>query len=229
MKYFLSLLLLFLTLISFAQREHHADIAYSFGKNSNTFSGNVVKNFKVLKNEKLHLGVGARAGYFQGKDVSYLTAPAKHTKSKDGIDTIIVSKPMFININISLNALYHFTPEWSVGCNIDALGFSFGKKKDSDFYPSKASQEETPARKYISNTQVRVSQNNFLFIGDNNKGTLYSEVFLRYTYQQRYNLKVGYSFITTEYSSKNRIGHDGNYRFRNTSGQMMLGFGYSFI
>ncbi len=229
MKYILSLFILFLTLISFAQREHHADLAFSFGKNSNTLSGNVVKNFKLLKSEKLHLGVGARVGYFQGIDVSYLTAPAKHKKNEDVIDTIIISKPLLISINISLNASYHFSPEWSVGCNVDAVGFTFGKKKDSDYYPSKASQEETPARKYISNTQVKVSQNNFLLIGNNNKGTIYSEVFVRYTYQQRYNLKVGYSFITTEYSSKNRIGHDGNYRFRNSSGQVMIGFGYSFI
>lgn len=229
MKYLLSLFILFLTLFSFAQREHHADIAYSIGKNSNTFSGNVVKKFKVLKTEKLHLGVGARAGYFQGKDVSYLTAPAKHTKSEDGIDTVIVSKPIFISINISLNASYHFTSEWSVGCNIDALGFSFGKKKNSEFYPSKASQEEIPSRTKLTNEQVKVSTNNFLFIGNNNKGTLYSEVFVRYTYKQRYNLIAGYNFITTEYSSKNRIGHNNNYRFRNTSGQVMIGFGYSFI
>jgi hypothetical protein len=229
MKYFLSLFVVFSTVFSFAQREHHADIAYSFGENSNTFSGNVVKNFKVLKSEKLHLGVGARAGYFQGKDVSYLTAPAKHKKSKDGIDTVIVSKPMFISVGLTLNASYHFTPQWSVGCNVDAIGFTFGKKKDSDFYPSLASQNEDPARKKLTNEQVKPSQNNFLLLGNNNKGTLYSEVFARYRYQERYSLKVGYSFITTEYSSKNRIGHDNNYRFRNTSGQIMIGFGYSFI
>ncbi len=229
MKYFFNIALIIITSSSFAQREHHADLAYGFGKNSFSFSGHVVKNFKFLKSEKLHLGVGARAGFFMGNDLSYLTAPAKHTKSDDGIDTITVSKPLFININLSLNASYHFTPQWSVGCNMDFFGFAFGKTRDADYYPGPASQNETVPRKMLTNEQVRPSGNNFLLSGNRNKGTLFSEIFVRYIYKERYNLKVGYSFIITEYSSKNRIGHNNNYRFRNTSGQMMIGIGYSFI
>lgn len=229
MKYFFSTLIVFFTISCLAQREHHADLTYSFGKNSSTVSGHVVKNFKLLKSEKLHLGVGARGGYFQGIDVPYLTAPAKHTKSDDGIDTLIVSKPIIMCVNVSLNASYHFTPQLSVGFNVDAIGFTFGKKRDSYFYPSLASQNEEPPRNKLYNEKVRTSTNNFLLIGNNNRGTLYSEAFVRYRYQERYSLKVGYSFITTEYASKNRIGHNGNYRFRNTSGQILIGIGYSFI
>ncbi|MFM9945311.1 MAG: hypothetical protein ACKVQB_08785 [Bacteroidia bacterium] len=230
MKIFFSLLIVFFTTALFAQREHHADLTYSYGKYSNTVSGNVVKNFKLLKSEKLHLGVGARAGYVQGFiGNTFLTAPAKHKKSGDGIDTIFVLNPMFLSINLTLNASYHFTPEWSVGANIDAIGFTFGKKRNSDYFPSFASQnEETPRTKLI-NEQVKPTQNNFLLIGNNNKGTIYSEVFARYRYKERYSLKVGYSFITTEYATKNRVGHNNNYRFRNTSGQILIGFGYSFI
>lgn len=229
MKYLLSALIVFFSILSFSQREHHADLAYSFGKNSYTIAGNVVKNFKLLKSEKLHLGVGARGAYFQGTDVSFITAPAKHKKSEDAIDTIIVDKPFFVSVNVTLNASYHFTPQWSVGCNVDAIGFTFGKKKYANYYPSLASQTEEPPRSKLEGQQVRPSQNNFLLIGNNNKGTLYSEVFVRYTYMERFSLKAGYSFITTEVASKNRIGHNNNYRFRNTSGQMMIGFGYSFI
>ena len=52
MNYILSFLIVFFTTLCSAQREHHADIALSFAENSKTISGNVVKNFKLLKSEK---------------------------------------------------------------------------------------------------------------------------------------------------------------------------------
>ncbi len=229
MKYIFSLLVVFFSTVLFAQREQHADLTYSYGPHSNTVSGNIVKNFKLLKSEKLHLGPGVRVGYSFGNSVKYTTAPAKYTKKSDAIDTISVSKPMFISINLTLNASYHFSPEWSVGANIDAIGFTFGKKNNADYFPSLASQNETTPRKKLSDEQVKPSVNNFLLIGNNNRGTIYSEVFVRYHYKDRYSFKLGCSYITTEYSSSNRIGHMDNYRFRNNSIQYHIGFGYSFI
>jgi hypothetical protein len=229
MKYFISILILFMSISGFGQREHHADLTYAYGQNSMSISGNVVKNFKFLKTEKLHLGVGARALYFQGKSLSYLTAPAKHNKSETGIDTVLVQKPMFISVNLSLNASYHFNNQWALGCNVDAIGFTFGKKQTAEYYPSLDAQNESTPRKKLTNESVRPSKNNFLLLGKNNKGVICSEVFVRYTYQERYALKLGYSMLISEYSSLNRIGHNGNYRFRNTSGLIMFGIGYHFI
>ena len=220
---------IFISFFSVAQREHHADINYYFTKDGLALSGNAVKNFKLLKSEKLHLGVGARGGFYNGKNLLYYTAPAKYNKNEDGIDTLKVDKTLFVSVSLSLNASYHFNNNWSIGGNIDAIGFTFGNKQNSSFFPSKLSQNEDPPRLASNNQQVKPTSNNFFMLGNYSKGTLYSEIFIRYRYKSRYSLKLGYSSITTEYSSKVKVGHSNNYRFRNTSGQLMLGFGYSFI
>ncbi len=213
----------------FAQREHHADLSYGFGNNSYSISGNAVKNFKLLKSEKLHLGLGARAGYMNGSGLNFITAPAKHSHNQDAIDTIRVKKSHFILVNLNLNASYHFTPQLSLGANFDFFGFSFGNKQSSDFYPSLASQTEASPRLAESNILVKPSRNDFYLIGKNSKGSLFSEVFVRYTFKERYAVKVGYAILTSEYSTQKRVGYKDNYRFRNISGQVMIGIGYHFI
>jgi hypothetical protein len=224
----------FLALVSFvaqAQREHHADLSFGFGQNNSSISGNVVKNFKLLKSEKLHLGFGARAGFtFASGTQSFTTAPAKHTKNKTGIDTLLVDKPHFITANLTLNASYHFTSKWAIGANVDLAGLTFGKKRTADFYPSALSQSEGPRRTaMMDSTTVKTMRSNFYFTGDRNKGTLYSELFIRYTPTERYSIKAGYNFIISEYTTTTRVGYKDNYRFRNSYGQFIIGFGYNFI
>ena len=229
MKHFFSLVLVFISIFSFAQREHHAEIVYGAGK-YHSFSGNVVKNFVLLKSDKLHMGPGVRALVnFSGKNIPYVTAPHKLTKSDANMDTIRVGKPLLISANITLNASYHFTPKFAVGINLDVFGITIGRKKTGTFYPGSASQNEVIPRKQTPGVEVKPTLNNIFLAGDRSKGTLASEVFLRYTSKERYNLKVGYSYILTEYASKNRVGFDNNYRFRNKAGLFIIGFGYNFI
>ena len=229
MKYFLSALLVSFSVFGLAQREQHVDLNIAVGEHSHTISSQVVKNFKLLKSEKLHLGLGVRLAYTFGNLVEYTTAPAKHTKSMDAIDTIRVENPMLFSTNLSLNASYHFTNKWSIGCNIDAIGFSFGKKTVANYYPSFASQSETPARKQLLDEKITPTVNNFLVFGNYTKGSICAEAFIRYTHKDRYSYKLGYGHYTSEYESSKRIGHNDNYRFRNTSAKILIGFGYSFI
>ena len=224
----------FFTLVSIyakAQREHHVDLTYGIGQNTSSISANVVKNFKLLKSEKLHIGVGGRAGFtFASNSQSFTTAPAKHTKNKAGIDTIIVNKAHFITANLTLNASYHFTKSWAIGANVDLAGLTLGKKKKADFYPSALSQSEGPKTKvFMDSTTVKTMRTNFYFTGNRNKGTLYSELFIRYTPTERYSIKLGYNFIISEYATTSRVGYKDNYRFRNTYGQFLIGIGYNFI
>lgn len=229
MKYKLSILLILFGFIGYAQREHHVDLVFSSGSSIKGLTANVVKNFKLLPSEKLLLGVGIRGGYIFGSSTNYITAPAKHTGSSDAIDTLVVAKPQFFNVNISLNAAYHFTPKIAIGANIDFIGLAFGFKRDADFYPSLASQNESTPRQKLTGETVKPQRNSIFLTGDRNKGTLVSEVFIRITPIERFSIKAGYSYIITEYATSRRIGHKDNYRFRNTTSGFMIGLGYNFI
>lgn len=224
-----ALALLLTSTFSWAQREHHVDFMYGYGTKNSSISGHIVKNFKLLKNEKLHVGVGGRAFYFYGGTTLYTTGPNKHALYSERVDTLSLDKPSIITANLSLNAKYLITPKLAVGFSFDLAGFSFGKKKYATFYPGKAAQETTPPGTVTFGNQIRPSANALFLTGNYSKGSLCSEFFIRYTPIERFSIKAGYSIFSTEYSSTKRIGYKDNYRFRNTSGQIVFGLGYNFI
>lgn len=212
-----------------AQRENHADLTYTGGGTLNSLSANVVRNFLLLPSEKLRLGVGIRGGYVFGNPAVFTTAPAKHTSVAGGIDTLKVENPQFFSFNISLNAGYFLTPKISLGGSLDFAGLTFGMKRDADFYPGQAALSDNPQRQALKDTRVKPMRNNIYLTGDRNKGTLISELYIRYAPVERISVKAGYGFLISEYASTNRIGYKDNYRFRYTSGQFVLGIGYHFI
>ncbi|MCB9251091.1 MAG: hypothetical protein H6605_01365 [Flavobacteriales bacterium] len=222
-------LLIFGTTLVYGQRENHLDLSFANGSSINTLSVNVVKNFKLLKSERLRLGVGGRGGYLFGTTTEYYTAPAKHNKSKDGIDTLFAAKPQFFSFNISFNAEFVITPAISICGNLDFAGFTFGKKREVEFRPGLLAQNEDAPREALNNAGVKPMRNNIYLTGNYNKGTLISEVFLRITPVERVSLKAGISNSISEYASQNRIGYKDNYRFRNSSIQWVFGIGWNFI
>jgi len=231
MKFIFCYIILFTTFFTYAQRENHADFLIGFGKETSSFSGQIVRNFKLFKSEKIHVGPGVRASYIFSTQnaTTYTTAPAKHTKTNGGIDTLIVNKPMFINLNLSFNISYHHNAHFSAGFSADLVGLSFGKKKYADFYPGAASQAEVPARTVLNDKKVAPMNNNLRLTGDRNKGSLIAQLYVCYSPGDRYRFTGGYNFVVMEYKSSDRIGHSNNYRFRNNSGQFFIGVGYRFI
>lgn len=228
-KKILILLPVLLTVTAFSQREHHTGISAGFG-NTNSVTADIVKNFKLLKSEKLHIGVGARTGIiFTSNNISYTTAPAKHTKESSGIDTFVVSKPWSIPVNINFNLAWFFSKKISAGFNIDLVGFTFGSKKNAELFPSAKLQETKGERTVLTEQNAKPMVNNFNMFGDYRKGTTLNELFIRYQVQERFSVKASYMIITSEFISENRIGNNSNYRFRNTSTQISIGLRYHFI
>lgn len=214
---------------AYSQREHHTGITVGFGI-TNSVTADIVKNFKFLKNEKLHIGAGARAGIiFTSNDVNFTTAPAKHAKKNSEIDTLLVTKPWSIPVNVNFNICYFFNNRVCAGFNIDLAGFTFGSKKNSKFFPSSKMQEAEGKRTVLTEQNSKPMINNFNMIGNYRKGTTLNEFFARYQIHERFSVKASYTIITSEFISEKRIGYNSNYRFRNTSSQISIGLRYHFI
>ncbi len=183
----------------------------------------------------ISFGYSLKFGTFYGKNLDYITAPARLTRGKDGlsalgaplipanIDTVSFANVSMTNLNLGLRIQVQLGPV-QLGATADILGFGFGKSrtgryqsstgaftatssagKDSlvTFQGTNASQSASP-----SNVNVRL-------LGDNNLGTLSSEVYARILFNQRIGLKIGYQWLTTEMSVRNRDVTANNDRFRN--------------
>ena len=99
----------------FAQKKtatnQFADIGFSVG-NEFGISTSYFYNWQLGKNKKIEIGLGARYSGLFGKDLQYITAPAKLTSGKSGpgalftenikenIDSLLVQKPQTNSINI---------------------------------------------------------------------------------------------------------------------------------
>ena len=226
---FLIIIPLLLSFSGISQREHNTGLHFGFGKTS-SITGDIVKNFKLLKSEKLFIGAGARAGVIYSSDkISFYTAPAKYAKEQDGIDTMRVNKPIMVPVNVSISVSYFLNNKLSAGIFIDIAGFTFGGKKKSDFYPSLLQQKSEGKRNVLNEQYAKPMINNFNMIGNYRKGTTFNEVFVRYQVHERFSVKANFLLITTEYISEKRIAYKSNYRFRNTSTQFGIGLSYHFI
>lgn len=220
---------LFLSFNAISQREHFTGLYLGFGK-TNSITADVVKNFKLLKSEKLYIGPGVRAGFiYTSKNISFYTAPAKHSKESSAIDTLIVNKPWSIPVNINFNVSYLLNKKLSLGVNLDIVGITLGSKQNGSYFPSIKQQETKGARTVLNDESVKPMINNFNMIGNYRKGTTINEVFARYNLNERFSAKLGYIIITSEFITKSRIGYKSNYRYRNTSSQFCIGVSYHFI
>lgn len=184
------------------------------------------------KKQKLKLGYGVRFTNFTGSDQNYTTAPAKIVKDVSGpaalvrpvkpenIDTLFFTKAQVNAINTSFHIQYSFTNRLDVGFNIDLIGFSFGRSRA-------ATLQSTDRPNNLSTMQeARPTSFNILLGAENDIGTLNSEFYGKYWVTKRLAVKLGFSHLFTEYTSKNTLPMD-NDRFRNISNLILLGVSFS--
>ena len=160
-----------------------ADITAGFGSSQVSGAVSYVYNWKIGKRKKWEAGFGARFTSYFGSNLYFKTAPAKLTSGKTGpgvlfaddikpnIDSVLFPKAQVNALNLSLNFGYNFTKKFSLGLNIDAIGFSFGKKQSGIYY----------GNNFASGVAVtaRPTGFNLLLISDNDKGSLNSELFVK--------------------------------------------------
>jgi len=207
------------------------DLAISTSGNQSSGALSWVKFHPITKKKRFKIGYGLRFTSQTGKDLYYTTAPAILTSKETGpqvlfseifyenIDTFFVSKSQNNSLNISINLQYTIKEKFDIGFNIDAAGFSFGGSTTGKYLAYQSVENGT--QQTASPTSP-----NLLLVSDNDIGMLNSELYFRYWFNQKWAVRVGASFLFTEYTTDNKLRLD-NDRWRNKSLMGLVGITYS--
>ena len=186
--------------------------------------------YGVGEKKKFRVGYGLRYTGYWSNNKEFITAPAKLTSKQEGpqvlfsetfeenLDTFKVGKSQVNAINAAIYLQYDFSPKFQVGFNIDAVGFSFGKKVNGSITSSLIGSTIHPSAK--------PTPFNLLLVSDNDIGSLNSELYARYFFHKKWAIKAGASFLFVEYqtSTKDLLDND---RYRNKSLTAMIGIVFS--
>jgi hypothetical protein len=216
-------------------KEQAASFSLAAGQNqfTTTLSYRYLWNFG--KKKQWQMGAGARLTNSFGTQNYLITAPAKLTSGKTGpavffadqiipnIDSIYIAKSQVNALNITVNFGYKINDKFSLGFDIDAIGFSFGSNKSSTYFGNNGA---------IGNANAKPTAFNLLLVSDNDLGTLNSEFFGQYNINKKWSTKLAFQFLFVEYTTDSKIQTaptgDKNDRFRYKSSQASLGITYSF-
>ncbi|MGB3616922.1 MAG: hypothetical protein WBA12_02290 [Catalinimonas sp.] len=212
-------------------RPHRFDATLGVGEN--TFAGTLQweRLHGIGQKKKFRVGYGVRLTNFFASDLDYVTAPADLTVEMTGpgaffgevveanLDTLRLDDAQLHALNAVIYLEYAVTPRLAAGFNIDAVGFTFGGDQTGTFQSSVF--EAGSSRESASPTPF-----NALLIGDNDRGTLNSQLFVRYWVTERIGLRAALSYLFTEYTTDRSLAFE-NDRFRHKGTQFALGVAYS--
>jgi hypothetical protein len=244
MKIILLFLISMVSIAGFTQQKISSnkwvDVTVTTGLKQGTLSAAYVHNWQVGKAGKFKLGLGGRFTAYTGTKKDFITSgPAKYTRSfttpfliffaaqkEENFDTLQVQRPLTVSANISLNIAYQFTPKLLAGFNIDAIGFTLGRKTSGEFKGIKTGSTQGT----FTDNSVKPVAFNLLLTGDHDKGSLNSEFFVAYQVAPRLSVKAVYQFIFIEYkttSLKQKIpAGPSNNLFRNKANNFGVGVIY---
>jgi hypothetical protein len=236
-KIFMLLLAASVAPAAFAQKKplnmkpslNYGDVSFAIGSSEGAFSLSYWRNWKVTKNGKLQLGLGARLSNYFGSNQYYRTAPAKLTSGKSSFGALfaedipgnidsfkVVGGHNMSSVNIAFNARYIITPRFYAGFNIDLTGFTLGGKKEGNYINGSITQT----------VKAKPTGFNILLISDSDRGSLNSELYAAYRLTPRIAIKGAFQFIFTEYTTDTKVqvvNGIENDRFRRKSGMASLG------
>jgi hypothetical protein len=225
-----ALLFFIFPFLAFAQtykEKNYFDLSASVAKGHFTTALSWSHLHGLGKKGRFNVGYGIRfTSVFQGRQ-DFVTAPAKLTSGvanptamfRENIlanfDTLHLHKGNVNALNAVIHLQYNLTSKFEAGFNIDALGFSFGKKREGVYTSSIYPEGKTT-------TQVaKTTPFNVLLISDNDIGSLNSELYVRYWVTPKIAIRAGGTFIFAEYTTNNKLSLDTD-RFRNKSWQALL-------
>ncbi|HRH34759.1 MAG TPA: hypothetical protein PKY12_06855 [Catalimonadaceae bacterium] len=231
----LSILLFFWTIgLSLGQENRWipiADLSISGSQNHFTISPGFSWLYGLGKSRKFNLGIGFRYSGAFSQNQNFTTAPARLTSGQEGpqvlfapdkpenVDTFQLGNSWVNALNLAIYLQYNLNEKWQLGFNIDAIGVSFGTKTRGNFNSIKSDNVG------LKSIGAKPYPFNVLLVSDNDLGSLNSELFLRYFFKEKWAIKVGATFIFTEYQTDLKPAFD-NDRFRHKSLQVMLGLSY---
>ncbi len=247
MKRILFVLALAMPLSAFAQKTTQADpfamaritqtadFALSSTGDFTSLALSVNRLHGLGKSHRFKIGYGLRLTSAFGGKTDYATAPALITSGSQSIaalftqtieaniDTLRFNNAQVNSLNLSINLEYAITKRWSVGANIDAIGFSFGSQQSGTFIAN------APFKSSLSNTvqQGSPTKFNLLLISDSDLGSLNSEYFVRYRLRPNISLRAGVTFLFTEYTTTRKLTLE-NDRFRSKNYLPLVAVSYHF-
>jgi hypothetical protein len=202
------------------QNNNYAELGGSVGSSVGSVNVALHKNWTLGKKDKFVIGTGIRFTSFFGTDVNFTTAPADLTGDNKNIDTLFAPTPSMSSINALINLGYRLNNKLEVGFNIDVIGFSFGTKGTPTFISN--------GKKTV--TTANPTSTNILLVGDNDKGSLNSHLYVKYEISRNVGIKLAYQFLFNELTTETKIQTfpSANDRFRQKSNMVFAGISYSF-
>lgn len=200
--------------------EQFSDFTLGFGSGQSTVSFGYFKNWNLGKKQGFYIGTGVRSSNAFGKDQVFTSAPPSLAANSTNKDSLFSSSASTYALNAILNLGYHISPKLDLGFNIDLIGFSFGPSRIKLFTGNGTS----------TTTTAMPTSFNVLLVGNNDRGTLNSEFYLRYKVNKKIGLKLAYQHFFTELTTTNKVQTVPvqNDRFRNITNLIGFGVAYHF-
>jgi hypothetical protein len=205
-------------------------VSASAGRLSTAVSWSRLHGLALKK--KLRAGYGVRFTGFVAANKFYTTAPAKYTSPVqnlwtifsrtivENIDTITTATSNVYALNLAIYLDYQINSNFELGFNIDALGLSFGPKKQFNIISSSFDVDQPPV------VEGSPTAFNLLLTSDNDIGSLNSEFFVRWWLSQKVGFRLGYTFLFTEYKTTQKLSFNNgeilNDRYRNKASLALL-------
>lgn len=204
--------------ITFAQElkpVNYANFTGAIGSNQGSLSVDYFHLWKLGKAKKIEVGLGGRFTSFFGTSQYFSSAPASLAADEKKSDSLLLQTPQVNSLNLAINLGYRISLKFGAGFNIDALGFSFGGKKDGTYINGNQGQV----------TSATPTSFNILLVGNHDQGSLNSEFYLRYFFKEKLAVKLAYQYLFVEYTTDTKVQQlpETNDRFRNKASLLSLG------
>ena len=203
-----------------AQNGTSFELGGAIGSSVGSISASGFQNFGIGSKKKFYVGTGVRFTTFFGSNVNFTTAPADLTSDDKNVDTLLAPSPGVNSLNLTINLGYKISEKFDVGFNIDAICISFGPTGSPSYIRNGKSVQSSASP----------TSPNILLVGDNDKGSLNSHLFVRYKLSDHLGLKVAYQFLFNELTTTTKIqtSPSANDRFRAKSTMVYVGLNYNF-
>ncbi|HAC25743.1 MAG TPA: hypothetical protein DCE81_12600 [Cytophagales bacterium] len=218
MRRLLFIMFSFTASVAWAQspaRVNYGSFTGAIGSGQGSAALEYFHNWQLGQSKKFEIGIGGRLTSYFGSDQYFSSAPASLAGDETKTDSLLMASAQMNAVNLAINLGYRFSPKFGVGFNIDALGFTFGGRKEG---------------RYLNGNQGQLVQGkptsfNVLLIGNNDRGTLNSEFYARYFFNERWGIKLAYQYLFTEYTTDVAVQQqpEANDRFRNKASMVSIG------
>jgi hypothetical protein len=177
------------------------------------------------KNHKFRIGYSLRLNSYFAGETDHGTAPASLTTDDAKIDTLRLGNAQLNSLNLGVRLEYGISSKFDVGFGIDAVGFTFGGEQSGTFLARQSDASGTGNHNQTVNASPTAF--NLLLIGDNDRGSLNSEFYVRYWISEKIGIRGGVSYQFWEYTAERKLAYD-NDRFRSKVVMPMLAVSYKF-